>query len=116
MIPPGTATRILLATGATDLRRGFDGLAELVRQHLQAEPLSGHWFLFCNRRRTRIKLLYFDWSGYWLCQKRLEKGTFSWPVAAAQGPLTLSREELTLLLGGLELERVRAKDWWRRAA
>ena len=114
MILPGAGTRVFLATGHTDMRRGVDGLSELVRQRIQSDPLTGHWFIFCNRRRNRIKVLFFDGSGLWLCQKRLEKGTFSWPGSDSGQSVTLTREELTLLLGGIELERVRSKNWWRK--
>ncbi len=62
MIPVGPATRIYLATGATDLRQGFEGLSDQVRHRLQEDPLSGHLFVFANRQRTRIKVLY--WDGY----------------------------------------------------
>lgn len=114
MILPGAGTRIFLATGPTDMRRGFDGLSELVRQRIDADPLNGHWFIFCNRRRNRLKVLFFDGSGLWLCQKRLERGVYSWPDGDVGASVTLTREELTLLLGGIELERARAKDWWRK--
>lgn len=80
MIPFGPATRIFLATAATDMRRGFDGLTELVCQQLAEDPLSGHLFLFTNRRRTRLKVLVWDSSGLWVCAKRLEQGTFHWPT------------------------------------
>jgi transposase len=118
MIPIGTATRIFLALGPTDLRKGFDGLVDRVRHHLQEDPLSGHLFIFCNQPRNRLKLLYWDGSGLWLCSKRLEKGCFSWPSCHPEsGPKkTLSAESLALLLGGIELERTRQKNWWRRAA
>ena len=115
MISPGSATRIFLAAGPTDMRRGFDGLAELVRHRLAGDPQSGHWFVFCNRRRSRIKVLYFDGSGFWLCSKRLEAGSFSWPSLDSSAVVHLSPEELALLVGGIELERARLKDWWRKA-
>ena len=115
MISPGSATRIFLAAGATDMRRGYDGLADLVRHRLQNEPLSGHWFIFCNQRRNRIKLLYWDGSGLWVCGKRLEKGTYNWPEALkGHACVKLSAEELALLLGGIDLGRAKARDWWRR--
>lgn len=114
MTTPSTGTRIYLAAGPTDMRRGFDGLADLVRQRLEADPLSGHWFVFCNRRRSRIKILYFDGTGSWTCSKRLERGTYSWPGPDCPPSVTLSREELALLVGGIELERTRMKDWWRK--
>ena len=74
MIVPGPATRIFLAPGPTDLRRSFDGLHGLVRAQLKEDPRSGHLFLFCNRLRTRLKVLCFDGSGLWVCAKRLEQG------------------------------------------
>ncbi len=114
MIQPGSGTRIFLAAGPTDMRRGFDGLCELVRNRIQGDPLGGHWFVFCNRRRNRIKVLFFDGSGLWLCSKKLGRGAFSWPALDAGVSAALSREELTMLLAGIELERARAKNWWRK--
>ena len=70
----GPATRIYLAAGSTDMRKGFEGLYGLVRDRLSAEPLSGHVFVFTNARRNRLKLLFWDGSGLWVCAKRLEKG------------------------------------------
>jgi len=117
MLALGAATRIYLAVGATDMRKGFDGLCGLVGPRLQEDPLSGHLFLFCNRPRTRLKALYWDGSGLWVCAKRLEKGRFSWPRAteeAGGGRVRISAEELTLLLGGIDLAQTRRKAWWRR--
>lgn len=72
-------TTIFLATAPTDLRKAYDGLAVLVRQSLGQDPLSGSLYVFCNRRRDRIKILFWEEGGYWLCARRLEKGTFRWP-------------------------------------
>ena len=123
MLGLGAATRIYLALGATDMRKGFDGLYGLVRQRLELDPLSGHLFLFCNRPRTRLKALYFDGSGLWVCAKRLEKGRFCWPAtgqpdaAASAGAdparVAISAEELTMLLGGIDLAGTRRRAWWR---
>lgn len=117
MLTLGAATRIYLAVGATDMRKGFDGLFALVRQRLELDPLSGHLFLFCNRPRTRLKTLYWDGSGLWVCAKRLEKGRFCWPLAGEAGVgaerVAISAEELTLLLGGIDLTRTRRRAWWR---
>jgi transposase len=111
----GAATRVYLAVGATDMRKGFDGLHGLVGQRLAADPLSGHLFLFCNRPRTRLKVLFWDGSGLWVCAKRLEKGRFSWPQEAREGvKASLRGDELALLLGGIDLAKTRRKDWWRR--
>jgi transposase len=111
------ATRIYLSAGPTDLRQGFNGLVARAQNVLESDPLSGHLFVFCNRTRTRVKVLWWDGSGLWLCTKRLEQGRFSWPALEAGGArVVLRAEELTLLLGGIELERTRAKAWWRRGS
>jgi transposase len=111
----GPATRIYLALGATDMRKGFEGLYGLVRDRLQLEPLSGHVFLFCNKARNRTKILFWDGSGLWVCAKRLEKGRFSWPSEGDQQTrVILSHEELALLLGGIEVGRTRRKNWYRK--
>ncbi len=119
MFGVGSATRIYLAVGATDMRKSFEGLSGLVREKLQEDPLGGHLFLFCNKGRSRLKILFWDGSGLWVCAKRLERGRFSWPETAGETEcprVRLSQEELTLLLGGIELSRTRRKNWWRRAA
>jgi transposase len=117
MIPVGPATRIFLAAGATDLRKSFEGLSDLVRNRFQEDPLSGHLFVFANRPRTRLKLLYWDGSGIWVCAKKLPRGTFSWPRTTAEetGALRVVAEELTLLLSGIDLDKTRARTWWRQA-
>jgi transposase len=115
MFAIGPATRIYLATGATDLRQGFEGLYGLVRERLQLEPLSGHLFIFCNKERNRTKVLFWDGSGLWVCTKRLEKGRFSWPSREdQQDRVRLSHEELALLWGGIEVGRTRRKNWYRK--
>jgi transposase len=115
MFGVGTATRVYLAMGATDMRKGFEGLHGLVRQRLELDPLSGHLFLFCNRSRTRLKVLFWDGSGLWVCAKRLEKGRFSWPNDGGQtGKAAINSEELSLLLGGIDLARTRRRAWWRK--
>ena len=109
------ATRIYLAAGATDLRLGCDGLWAQAQHVLASDPLSGHLFVFCNRSKDRIKILLWDGTGLWLCAKKLPKGRYSWPaVREGQGRVCLRADELTLLLSGIELERTRAKEWWRR--
>jgi transposase len=112
----GPATRIYLAPGATDMRKQFEGLYGLVRDRLQCEPLSGHVFLFANARRNRLKLMVFDGSGLWVCAKRLEKGCFRWPEPSeGQAKIVLTHEELTMLLGGIDLGQARRRAWYRRA-
>ena len=75
----GPATRICVATGATDMRKGFNGLYGLVRERLECDPTSGHVFLFTNSRRNRLKLVVYDGSGLWVCSKKLDGGRFRWP-------------------------------------
>jgi transposase len=115
MIPFSPATRIFLAASATDLRKSFDGLSDLVAHQFKEDPLSGHLYVFANRRRNRIKLLYFDGTGMWVCAKRLCQGCFAWPKTDEPGALRILAEELTLLLSGIDLERTRARAWWRKA-
>jgi transposase len=74
------AVRIYVATGTTDLRRSIDGLAALMRERFDLDPLSGHLFLFRNRRGDRLKILAWDQGGFWVLHKRLERGTFVWPA------------------------------------
>jgi transposase len=115
MFGVGTATRVYLALGATDMRKGFEGLHGLVRQRLELDPLSGHLFLFCNRSRTRLKVLFWDGSGLWVCAKRLEKGRFSWPlVSEPAAKAAINGEELSMLLGGIDLSKTRRRVWWRK--
>jgi len=111
----GPATKVYLAAGATDMRKGFDGLYGLVRDRLQLEPLSGHVFLFSNAQRNRLKLICWDGSGLWVCAKRLEKGCFRWPAAeTGQTKVVLSHEEMALLLGGIDLAGSRRRAWFRK--
>lgn len=110
MLNLGPATRVFVATAPVDLRGSFNALAARVQTQLQSDPLSGHLFVFTNARCNRVKILFWDGSGLWVCAKRLERGRFSWPAAEAS-VATLRGEELSALLGGLE---VRAKAGWYR--
>jgi transposase len=116
MIPVGPATRIFLAAGATDLRKSFEGLSDLVAHHFKEDPFSGHLYVFTNRRKNRIKLLYFDGTGTWVCAKRLAQGTFAWPKTQEPGALRIMAQELTLLLNGIDLDKTTTRRWWRAAA
>ena len=115
MFGGGAATRIYLAPGATDMRKGFNGLYGLVRDQLLCDPLSGHLFLFSNSQRNRLKILFWDTTGLWVCAKKLEKGRFRWPAAGkAQGKIVLSHEECAMLLGGIDLAQAQHRKWYRR--
>ena len=103
------ATRVFVKTGATDMRLSFNGLHAQVISILKQQPLSGHLFCFCNRARTRIKILTFDGSGLWVFAKRLERGTFAWPQ---EGESEIDPTHLQALLTGFEIEARR--HWYRR--
>jgi transposase len=105
-LPP--SVRIFLCRQAVDFRRGFDGLAQLVRDHLRADPLSGHLYVFHNRRADRLKILVWDNDGFVLWHKRLERGTYRIPAFASDAShIELRSADLILLLDGVILESVR---------
>ena len=110
----GPATKIYIGVDAVDMRKGFDGLYGLVRDHLGADPLSGHLFLFTNRSRTRMKALVWDGSGLWVCAKRLEKGRFHWPTADNARSISMRPEELAMLINGLDVAQARPRRNWLR--
>lgn len=116
MLTLSPAVRVYVATGATDLRRSIDGLAALVRDALALDPLSGHLFLFRNRRGDRVKILVWDRSGYWVLYKRLERGTFAWPDTAGPAPVELRSSELLVLLAGVDVTHTRRRSWYDRIA
>jgi transposase len=112
MLSPSLATRIFLALTPVDGRKSFNGLYSLVKETLQQEPTSGYLFVFTNRHRNRVKILFWDGSGLCLFCKRLERGTYAWP--AGQGASrSLRPEELQLLLHGIEGQPRRR--WYRTA-
>ena len=86
------------------MRKQFDGLAALASHVLKCDVMSGHVFVFCNRRRDRIKLLFWDRSGFWLLAKRLEKGTFAWPQTADSPAHEATVRELMCILEGIEIK------------
>jgi transposase len=104
MITLPSGTRIWLAAGATDMRRGFDGLAALVQLQLSEDPFSGQLFVFRGRRGDRVKILWWDGDGLCLFAKRLERGRFTWPQAT-QGAVALTRAQRSMLLEGIDWRR-----------
>ncbi|MDO8776725.1 MAG: IS66 family insertion sequence element accessory protein TnpB [Burkholderiaceae bacterium] len=109
MIGLPSGTRIWLAAGLTDMRRGFDGLAALAQSALKQEPFSGHVFVFRGRRGDIIKLLWWDGEGMCLFAKRLEKGRFIWPQAES-GSVSLTPAQLSMLLEGIDW-RMPLRTW-----
>jgi transposase len=110
-LPP--SVRIFLARGPTDMRKQIDGLAGLVEHVLQRDPFSGHLFVFCNRARDRIKILYWESSGYWLMHKRLEAGRFAWPDSESTS-FEMTATELHALLGGLDISKAVQRRRFRK--
>ena len=117
MIATGPATRVFVALQPIDMRKSYDGLYGLVASHLGEDPRSGHLFVFTNTQRTRLKILFWDGSGLWVCAKRLEKGRFRWPSPgqseADTAKVRLSAAALAMLLGGLDPAGVRVRSWMR---
>jgi transposase len=109
MIALPAGTRVWLAAGVTDMRKGMDGLAALVQTALQENPFCGHLFVFRGRRGDLVKLLWFDGDGLCLFAKRLERGRFVWPQAAS-GSVCLSAAQLAMLLEGIDWRRP-IKTW-----
>jgi len=101
-IPGGT--RIWIAAGMTDMRRGFDGLSAIVQTALEQQPFAGHVFVFRGRRGDLIKVLWYDGDGLCLFAKRLERGRFIWPQAES-GTVSLTRAQLSMLLEGIDWRR-----------
>jgi len=107
MLTLPSVPHVYLATGATDLRKSVDGLAAIVQEGFGLNPFDPCLFVFCNRERNKLKILYWEHNGFWLFYRRLERGTFQWPVDAS-APLTVSGRELRWLLDGLSLHQRQA--------
>jgi transposase len=104
------SVRVFLAAEPMDLRKSFDGLAAATRDTLKQDPLSGHLFVFLNRRSDRVKILLWDRNGYWLMTKRLERGRFRTPVG--DGQIEIEAAELALMLEGIDLAGARRRPRW----
>jgi len=107
MISNGNGIRVYLAVGATDMRKSINGLSILVEDQLDLDLFSGHFFAFCNRKQSMIKILYWDLNGFCLWCKRLEKDRFQWPESE-HDVINIGRKELNWLLDGLSIYQSRA--------
>jgi transposase len=96
--------RVYLACGKTDMRKSINGLSAIVESSFNLDPFDDALFVFCNRNRDRVKILEWDGDGFWLYFKRLEKGHFRWPAVGNEATMTLTGEELSILLGGARVE------------
>lgn len=110
MLSLSSSTSIYLALEATDMRKGFDGLCGLVTSHLKQDPLSGTLFLFVNRRRDKLKVLYWDGDGLAIWYRRLEQGTFQMPKPDKElTAIEIRSEEFTMFLRGIDLSSVKRR-------
>jgi transposase len=109
--------RIFVARDPVDFRKAFDGLCQIVRDVLKCDPFTGDMFAFFNKRRDRVKLLYWDRNGFWLLYKRLERGTFeAWRSVDVHGDhIAIDRGRLMMLLEGIELKRARDRRGFSRS-
>jgi transposase len=105
MINDESVERVYLACGSTDLRKSIDGLAVIVQVGFELDPFTPCLFVFCNRKRDKLKILQWDHNGFWLHYRRLERGKFEWPTDDENTPLKISRRQLRWLLDGLPLEQ-----------
>jgi transposase len=115
MIMLPSTVRIFLCTRPTDMRKSFDGLAGLVQECYNQYLLTGHLFLFVNRRRDRIKMLYFDRDGLVIWYKRLEAGSFEMPSTAEPDGIELRPAQLAMILSGIDLKTARQRKRYRNA-
>jgi transposase len=113
MFALGAATRIFVATGATDMRLSFDGLHSLVIGQIKQSPQSGHLFLFANKRKDRMKIYFYDGSSAWVCARRMEQGCMHWP-SSEDGHVQLTQAEFAMLVGGIDLADARKRKWLRQ--
>ena len=112
------AVRVYVATGPCNLKKSFEGLSNEVRQVLAKDPLSGHVFVFLNRRKTQVKLLLWTRGGFTIVAKRLERGTFTFPqrVTADAAAVEVDVHELSMLLEGIDVTTVRTSRRWEPPA
>lgn len=115
MLMPPPSMRVFVATKPMDLRHSFDRLASCVEELLRQDPLSGHLFVFRNRPGDRVKILYWDRTGYCLWYKRLETGTFRLPSGSPEEGVEIGAAELMLLLEGIDLAGARRQRRWTRS-
>ncbi|ASS89015.1 MAG: IS66 family insertion sequence hypothetical protein [Bacillaceae bacterium] len=108
MISNANFERVYLARGSTDLRKSIDGLAVIVKECFDLDPFSPCLFVFCNRKRDKLKILQWDNNGFWLHYRRLERGTFNWPSEQEGVPMDISPRQLRWLLDGLSIEQKQA--------
>lgn len=108
MINGLSVNHVYLAPGVTDMRKSINGLSLIVSEQFGHDPFAGSIFVFCNRSRDKLKILYWECNGFWLYYRRLDKGKFQWPIELNEHPLSLTLRELHWLLEGLSYQQVQA--------
>ncbi len=118
MILLPASVRVYLCLTACDMRKSFDGLHQLVRDHLQLDAFAGHLFVFTSRRRDRLKILYWDRDGFAVWSKRLEEGTYAMPLegSAEERRREITSQELGALLSGIDLSQAKRRKRYQRSA
>jgi transposase len=108
--------KVFVALEPIDMRKGFEGLHAAVSEKLKADVRGGALFAFTNKKRTRLKILYWDKTGLWLMTKRLEQGTFTWPRSAEPGAtrISLAPEAFAMLTDGIDMHAARMRPWYER--
>ena len=114
MISLPASVRVYLALSPCDMRRGFDGLHALVTETMQLDALGGHLFVFANRRRDRVKILYWDRDGFAIWAKRLEQGTYAIPFSESEARREIGAPELGALLSGIDLSQAQRRKRYQR--
>ncbi len=114
---PGSV-RVYLCLSPCDMRKSFDGLHTLVREHLTLDAFAGHLFVFASRRRDRVKILYWDRDGFAMWSKRLEEGTYAlpWAESAEERRREITAQELGALLSGIDLNQAQRRKRYQRSA
>ncbi len=109
--------KVFVALEPCDMRKSFNGLHAAVHDRLSEDPLSGALFLFCNKNRNLMKILYWDGSGLWVLAKRLEKGTFNWPKSASgkTDKIALTPQALAMLTDGIDLKDGMTRAWYEKS-
>ena len=109
------AVKIFVRPGATDMRKAANGLTAIVQEAMKQDPFSGNVYVFCGRDRKLLKAVYWDKTGFWLSQKRLEKDRFPWPQDAAEAR-ELTAEQLRMLLSGIDFFKVHTELFYKKVA
>ena len=116
MIHLPASVRVYLCLTACDMRKSFDGLHALVREHLELDPFAGHLIVFASRRRDRVKILYWDRDGFAIWSKRLEAGTYAVPFGdgGQERRREITAQELAAILSGIDLEQATRRRRYQR--